>query len=99
MLSLFTLGDETSPAVKNTCWPTRSTEEDPTFHVFCCSDGGAAIKHYRIKKTQESPPQFYLAEKHLFSSIPELIDYHKHNAAGEPQLLLSFTDYADREAG
>ncbi|XP_069028332.1 tyrosine-protein kinase Tec isoform X2 [Embiotoca jacksoni] len=45
-------------------------------------EGGAAIKHYHIKETQGSPKQFYLAEKHLFSSIPDLIEYHKHNAAG-----------------
>uniref|UniRef100_A0A3B4WCW5 Tyrosine-protein kinase n=1 Tax=Seriola lalandi dorsalis TaxID=1841481 RepID=A0A3B4WCW5_SERLL len=45
-------------------------------------DGSAAIKHYHIKETQGSPTQFYLAEKHLFSSIPDLIEYHKHNAAG-----------------
>ncbi|XP_030609501.1 tyrosine-protein kinase Tec isoform X2 [Archocentrus centrarchus] len=45
-------------------------------------EGGAAIKHYHIKETTSSPKQFYLAEKHLFSSIPDLIEYHKHNAAG-----------------
>ncbi|XP_076023761.1 tyrosine-protein kinase Tec [Genypterus blacodes] len=45
-------------------------------------EGVAAIKHYRIKETPGMPKQFYLAEKHLFSSIPDLIDYHKHNAAG-----------------
>ncbi|XP_035531375.1 tyrosine-protein kinase Tec [Morone saxatilis] len=45
-------------------------------------EGGAVIKHYHIKETQGSPKQFYLAEKHLFSSIPDLIEYHKHNAAG-----------------
>uniref|UniRef100_A0AAQ4PHR4 Tyrosine-protein kinase n=1 Tax=Gasterosteus aculeatus aculeatus TaxID=481459 RepID=A0AAQ4PHR4_GASAC len=44
--------------------------------------GVACIKHYHIKETLTSPPQFYLAEKHLFSSVPELIEYHKHNAAG-----------------
>uniref|UniRef100_G3Q3W1 Tyrosine-protein kinase n=1 Tax=Gasterosteus aculeatus aculeatus TaxID=481459 RepID=G3Q3W1_GASAC len=43
--------------------------------------GVACIKHYHIKETLTSPPQFYLAEKHLFSSVPELIEYHKHNAA------------------
>lgn len=52
------------------------------FLIFACRDGGGAIKHYHIKKTESSPPQFYLAEKHLFYSIPELIEYHKHNAAG-----------------
>ncbi|KAM9836648.1 tyrosine-protein kinase Tec [Aulostomus maculatus] len=45
-------------------------------------DGGIAIKHYHIKETLSSPKQFYLAEKHLFSTIPELITYHQHNAAG-----------------
>ncbi|KAI4794804.1 hypothetical protein KUCAC02_031837 [Chaenocephalus aceratus] len=40
------------------------------------------IKHYHIKETQGLPLQFYLAEKHLFCSIPDLIEYHKHNAAG-----------------
>ncbi|XP_053199619.1 tyrosine-protein kinase Tec [Scomber japonicus] len=45
-------------------------------------EGGAAVKHYHIKETQGSPTQFYLAEKHLFNSIPDLIEYHKHNAAG-----------------
>nr|XP_020442320.1 tyrosine-protein kinase Tec isoform X1 [Monopterus albus] len=44
--------------------------------------GGAVIKHYHIKETHGSPKQFYLSEKHQFSSIPELIEYHKHNAAG-----------------
>uniref|UniRef100_A0A8C6U763 non-specific protein-tyrosine kinase n=1 Tax=Neogobius melanostomus TaxID=47308 RepID=A0A8C6U763_9GOBI len=45
-------------------------------------EGGSAIKHYHIKETQGSPQQYYLAEKHLFSNIPDLIEYHKHNAAG-----------------
>ncbi|KAB5546768.1 hypothetical protein PHYPO_G00075740 [Pangasianodon hypophthalmus] len=55
-----------------------------TVSVFTKSlgDGGSAIRHYYIKETQSSPKQFYLAEKHQFSSIPELIEYHKHNAAG-----------------
>lgn len=47
-----------------------------------CRDGEAAIKHYHIKENSGPPKQFYLAEKHLFSSIPDLIGYHKHNAAG-----------------
>ncbi|KAM6909230.1 tyrosine-protein kinase Tec [Xenentodon cancila] len=46
------------------------------------SDGIPAIKHYHIKESQGPTQQFYLAEKHLFNSIPELIEYHKHNAAG-----------------
>uniref|UniRef100_A0A4W4FAW5 Tyrosine-protein kinase n=1 Tax=Electrophorus electricus TaxID=8005 RepID=A0A4W4FAW5_ELEEL len=38
------------------------------------------VKHYRIRETAES--LYYLAEKYLFPSIPELIHYHQHNAAG-----------------
>lgn len=48
-----------------------------------CSDGEAVIKHYHIKESPGPPQQFYLSEKYLFSSIPDLIEYHKHNAAGE----------------
>uniref|UniRef100_A0A4W5Q022 Tyrosine-protein kinase n=1 Tax=Hucho hucho TaxID=62062 RepID=A0A4W5Q022_9TELE len=43
---------------------------------------GAAIRHYHIKETPGCPRQFYLAEKHLFTLIPDLIEYHNHNAAG-----------------
>lgn len=40
------------------------------------------VKHYQIRQTETSPASFYLAEKYLFSTIPELIYYHQHNAAG-----------------
>ncbi|KAK2513680.1 hypothetical protein Q9233_015356 [Columba guinea] len=38
------------------------------------------IRHYQIKKNHLG--QYYVAEKYLFSSVPELIEYHQHNAAG-----------------
>ncbi|NWX55189.1 TXK kinase, partial [Promerops cafer] len=38
------------------------------------------ILHYQIK--QNHLGQYYVAEKYLFSSVPELIEYHQHNAAG-----------------
>ncbi|XP_032383749.1 tyrosine-protein kinase BTK [Etheostoma spectabile] len=41
---------------------------------------GGSCRHYNICTTAQG--QFYLAEKHHFSSIPELINYHQHNAAG-----------------
>ena len=41
---------------------------------------GGSCRHYNICTTPSG--QFYLAEKHNFSSIPELINYHQHNAAG-----------------
>uniref|UniRef100_A0A3Q3MP35 Tyrosine-protein kinase n=1 Tax=Mastacembelus armatus TaxID=205130 RepID=A0A3Q3MP35_9TELE len=41
---------------------------------------GGSCRHYNICTTPQG--QFYLAEKHNFSTIPELINYHQHNAAG-----------------
>ncbi|XP_061783717.2 tyrosine-protein kinase ITK/TSK isoform X2 [Nerophis lumbriciformis] len=40
------------------------------------------VKHYQIRQPKTGEPTFYLAEKYLFHSIPELIHYHQHNAAG-----------------
>ncbi|KAM9329494.1 tyrosine-protein kinase Tec [Gastrophryne carolinensis] len=45
-------------------------------------EGVSPIRHYHIKETQGFPKQYYLAEKHVFNSIPDMIEYHKHNAAG-----------------
>lgn len=41
----------------------------------------ATIKHYQIKRNDSG--KWYVAERHLFQSIPELIWYHQHNAAGK----------------
>uniref|UniRef100_A0A7N8YNF5 Tyrosine-protein kinase n=1 Tax=Mastacembelus armatus TaxID=205130 RepID=A0A7N8YNF5_9TELE len=38
------------------------------------------IRHYQIKLSDTG--QFFLAEKHTFNTIPEVIHYHEHNAAG-----------------
>ncbi|XP_069574123.1 tyrosine-protein kinase TXK isoform X1 [Brachyistius frenatus] len=38
------------------------------------------IRHYQIKISDAG--EFFLAEKHTFSSIPDVIHYHEHNAAG-----------------
>ncbi|KAM8907931.1 tyrosine-protein kinase ITK/TSK isoform 2-T3 [Spinachia spinachia] len=40
------------------------------------------VKHYQIRQTETAESRFYLAEKYLFSTIPELVNYHQHNAAG-----------------
>ena len=37
-------------------------------------------KHYHIKTTSDG--LYYLVDTHPFSTIQELIHYHKHNAAG-----------------
>lgn len=59
-----------------------------TFLIFF-REGSSGIRHYHIKETMTSQKQYYLAEKHLFDSIPELIEYHKHNAAGKYLSFLS----------
>ncbi|KAM9679014.1 tyrosine-protein kinase Tec isoform 2-T2 [Trichechus inunguis] len=45
-------------------------------------EGSSGFRHYHIKETTTSPKKYYLAEKHAFGSIPEIVEYHKHNAAG-----------------
>ncbi|KAM6977881.1 tyrosine-protein kinase ITK/TSK [Aplochiton taeniatus] len=40
------------------------------------------VKHYQIREADTEMQRFYLAEKYLFNTIPELILYHQHNAAG-----------------
>ncbi|XP_029463232.1 tyrosine-protein kinase BTK [Rhinatrema bivittatum] len=37
-------------------------------------------RHYVVCQTAQN--QYYLAERHLYDSIPNLITYHQHNAAG-----------------
>ncbi|XP_055498842.1 tyrosine-protein kinase ITK/TSK-like [Leucoraja erinacea] len=46
------------------------------------SEYGAMVKHYHIREFMDLHKRYYLAEKHIFDSIPELITYHQHNAAG-----------------
>ncbi|XP_078087954.1 tyrosine-protein kinase ITK/TSK-like [Mustelus asterias] len=46
------------------------------------SESSAGVKHYHIKEIDDALKRYYLAEKHIFDSIPELITYHQHNAAG-----------------
>jgi len=44
-----------------------------------CSPNGDT-RHYQIKMNDTG--QYFLAEKHTFSCIPDVIHYHEHNAAG-----------------
>ncbi|KAL8604046.1 hypothetical protein ACOMHN_024871 [Nucella lapillus] len=43
-------------------------------------ESGLQVRHYHIKRNPEG--FFYIAEHHSFQSIPEVINYHKHNAGG-----------------
>jgi hypothetical protein len=38
------------------------------------------VKHYHIKKNSRG--EFFLSEKHCCGSIPDLVNYHKHNSGG-----------------
>ncbi|XP_053554926.1 tyrosine-protein kinase BTK [Bombina bombina] len=51
-----------------------------TVSVYAKSSGEGIIRHYVVCETPGN--EYYLAEKHIHSSIPELITYHQHNAAG-----------------
>ncbi|XP_010766685.1 tyrosine-protein kinase ITK/TSK [Notothenia coriiceps] len=58
-----------------------------TVSVFTKAPGSKGEKtprviHYHIRQTERGEAAFYLAEKYLFTTIPELIHYHQHNAAG-----------------
>lgn len=44
---------------------------------------GSLVLRHAYSETMTSPKKYYLAEKHAFGSIPEIIEYHKHNAAGK----------------
>ncbi|KAL7863875.1 hypothetical protein AOLI_G00152950 [Acnodon oligacanthus] len=38
------------------------------------------VRHYQIKRTDGG--KYFLAENYVFSSVPDVIRYHQHNAAG-----------------
>lgn len=40
----------------------------------------AHVKHYHIKQSPRA--EYYLSEKHCCESIPDLINYHRHNSGG-----------------
>lgn len=63
------------------CFMVRdsSTAGQYTLSIFTTEGRDGQVRHYHIKKIDD---QFYLAEKHKFLTIPDLIYYHKHNAGG-----------------
>uniref|UniRef100_A0A8C4WHE3 Tyrosine-protein kinase n=1 Tax=Gopherus evgoodei TaxID=1825980 RepID=A0A8C4WHE3_9SAUR len=74
------LGKEGAFMVRDSRQPGMYTVS--VFTKALSNDNNPVIKHYHIKETDENPKRYYLAEKHVFDSIPELINYHQHNAAG-----------------
>ncbi|XP_071599710.1 tyrosine-protein kinase TXK-like [Heliangelus exortis] len=51
-----------------------------TLSMYSQAKGSHSVRHYQIKKNHLG--QYYVAEKYHFSTVPELIEYHQHNAAG-----------------
>lgn len=53
-----------------------------TLSIYVCPPGSSEgmTKHYHIKQTKEK--LYFVADKHTFGTIPQLIHYHKHNCAG-----------------
>ncbi|KFO10046.1 Tyrosine-protein kinase BTK, partial [Balearica regulorum gibbericeps] len=66
----FIVRDSTSKTGKYTVSVYAKSSVDPQ----------GMIRHYVVCCTPQN--QYYLAEKHLFNTIPELITYHQHNSAG-----------------
>ncbi|KFP43457.1 Tyrosine-protein kinase BTK, partial [Chlamydotis macqueenii] len=66
----FIVRDSTSKTGKYTVSVYAKSSVDPQ----------GTIRHYVVCCTPQN--QYYLAEKHLFNTIPELITYHQHNSAG-----------------
>ncbi|KFP91916.1 Tyrosine-protein kinase BTK, partial [Apaloderma vittatum] len=66
----FIVRDSTSKTGKYTVSVYAKSSVDPQ----------GTIRHYVVCCTPRN--QYYLAEKHLFNTIPELITYHQHNSAG-----------------
>lgn len=62
----------------------RDSSKAGKYTVSLLTKGGGettgSCRHYNICTTPQG--QFYLAEKHNFNTIAELINYHQHNAAG-----------------
>ncbi|XP_044306958.1 tyrosine-protein kinase ITK/TSK isoform X2 [Varanus komodoensis] len=73
-------GKEGAFIVRNSRQPGTYTVS--VFTKALSNENNPVIKHYHIKETSDSPKKYYLAEKHVFDSVWELINYHQHNAAG-----------------
>uniref|UniRef100_A0AAR2L100 Tyrosine-protein kinase n=1 Tax=Pygocentrus nattereri TaxID=42514 RepID=A0AAR2L100_PYGNA len=51
-----------------------------TVSLLSRAEVNGTVRHYLINVNADG--KYYLAENHLFDSIPQMIEYHQHNAAG-----------------
>ncbi|XP_064607740.1 tyrosine-protein kinase Btk-like [Liolophura sinensis] len=62
----------------------RDSVSQPGLYTLSLFTGepGILVRHYHIKK---SDGKYFIADKHLFSTIPDLVFYHSRNAGGLAQ--------------
>ncbi|KAJ2950596.1 hypothetical protein O0L34_g8847 [Tuta absoluta] len=65
---------------KEGCFVVRNSSTKGMYTLSLFTKVNNTTKHYHIK--QNSRGDFYLSDKHCCPSIPELINYHKHNSGG-----------------
>lgn len=64
------------------CFLVRDSVSTPGLYSLSLftKESGTSVRHYHIKKNPEG--YFFIAENHIFESIPDVINYHKYNAGG-----------------
>ncbi|KAK7464024.1 hypothetical protein BaRGS_00037988 [Batillaria attramentaria] len=64
------------------CFLVRDSVSTPGLYSLSLftREAGISVRHYHIKKNRDG--YFYIAENHVFESIPDVINYHKYNAGG-----------------
>ncbi|KAG9339508.1 hypothetical protein JZ751_023650, partial [Albula glossodonta] len=74
---------EDYPFGKEGAFVVRNSSQKGAYTVSLFSraldETNGTVRHYLINVTPEN--EYYLADKHLFDSIPKMIEYHKHNGA------------------
>ncbi|XP_071786997.1 tyrosine-protein kinase TXK-like [Asterias amurensis] len=70
---------------KDGCFMVRNSSTKGLYTLSVLTKGSGPvhednISHYHIKQNADN--QNYVSEKHCFHSIPDLINYHQHNAGG-----------------
>lgn len=69
-------------SVREGCFLVRDSVSTPgqySLSLFT-QESGVQVRHYHIRKNAQG--FFYIAENHVFESIPDVINYHKYNAGG-----------------
>jgi len=62
---------------------SRQEKFHEIFHlyVYARASGEGMVKHYHIRTNDAG--QYYIADSHMFDTLPELVVHHKHQSSGE----------------